>query len=77
MFFFCSYHDRTTMSNILYDRTLRDKPFKRFVIKRFVSRILSTLPVVRIQRLDSAARRAQVTGVGSFAPSRWARMFSM
>jgi len=27
MFFFCSYHHRTPMSNILYDRTLRDKPF--------------------------------------------------
>ena len=27
MFFFCSYHVNTPMSNILYDRTKRDKPF--------------------------------------------------
>ncbi len=27
MFFFCSYHVNNLMSNILYGRTMRDKPF--------------------------------------------------
>ena len=30
MFFFCSYHVNTPMSNILYDRTKRDKPFGKY-----------------------------------------------